>query len=77
MPMTKEVNSRYIQLDLITGKETDFHVWDIKLSVFNSAVVDLLDVARRDYMEYFDDKILQLHGNPKIRGQLARLLSRK
>ena len=49
----------------MTGKEKDFHVSDMKPFVFDSAVVDLLDVARRDYMEYFVDKILQHRGNPK------------
>ena len=51
--------------DLITGKEMDFHVSDMKPFVFDSDVVDPMDVARRDYMEYFVDKILQHRGNPK------------
>ena len=38
---------------------------DIKPCVFDSAVVDSMDVARCDYMEYFVDKILQHRGNPK------------
>ena len=33
--------------------------------VEHDAVVDPMDVARRDYMEYFVDKILQHCGNPK------------
>ena len=37
----------------------------MKPFVFDSAVVDPMDVARRDYMEYFVDKILQHRGNPK------------
>ena len=57
--------SRYTLLDLITGKEMDFHASDMKPSVFDSAVVDPMNVARRDYMEYFVDKILQHRGNPK------------
>ena len=57
--------SSYTLLDLITGKEMDFHVSNIKPFVFDSAVVDPTDVARRDYMEYFVDKILQHRGNPK------------
>ena len=58
-------NSHYTLLDLITGKEIDFHVSDMKQFVFDSAVVDPMDVAHRDYMEYFVDKILQHRGNPK------------
>ena len=37
----------------------------MKPFVFDSALVGPMDVARRDYMEYFVDKILQHHGNPK------------
>ena len=58
-------NSRNTLLDLITDKETDFHVSDMKPFVFDSAAVDPLNVARRDYMKYFVDKILQHRGNPK------------
>ena len=43
----------------------DFHVSDMKPFVFDSAVVNPMDVARDDYMDYFVDKILQHRGNPK------------
>ena len=49
----------------MTGKEMDFHMSDMKPFVFDSAVVDPMDVARRDYMDYFVDKILQHRGNSK------------
>ena len=49
--VVKGLNFRYTLLDLITGKEMDFHVLDMKPFVFDSAVVDPMDVARRDYME--------------------------
>ena len=44
----KGLNSRYTLLDLITGKEKDYHVSDMKPFVFDSAIVDPLDIARRD-----------------------------
>ena len=65
MKVIKGLNSRDTLLDLISGKEMDFHVSDMKPFVFDSAVVDPMDVARRDYTEYFVNKILQHHGNPK------------
>ena len=65
MKVIKGLNSRDTLLDLISGKEMDFHLSDMKPFVFDSAVVDPMDVARRDYMEYFVDKILQHRGNPK------------
>ena len=40
-------------LDLMTGKETDFHVSDMKPLVFDSAVTNPQDIARRDRMEFF------------------------
>ena len=65
MKVIKGFNSRYTLLNPITGKETDFQFSDMKLFVFNSAVVDPLDIARRVYMKYFVDKILQHCGSPK------------
>ena len=65
MRVIKGLNSRYTLLDLITGKEKDFHVSDMKPFVFDSAVTDPLDVARRDHMEFFVEKILAHRGNLK------------
>ena len=45
MKEVKGLNSRYALLDLITGKETDLHVSDMKPFIFDSAVVDPLDIA--------------------------------
>ena len=53
MRVVKGLNSRYTFLDLITGKEKDYHVSDMKPFVFDSAIVDPLDIARRDQMEFF------------------------
>ena len=39
-------------LDLITGKEKDYHVSDMKPFVFDSAITNPIDVARRDRMEF-------------------------
>ena len=61
----KVIKGLSFPLYTITGKEMDFHVSDMKPSVFGSAVVDPMDVAHCDYMEYFVDKILQHRGNPK------------
>ena len=47
----------------ITLKEKEFHVSDMKPFVFDAALTDPLDVARRDNMEYVIDKILEHGGN--------------
>ena len=64
MRVIKGLNSRYTLLDLITGKEKDYdyHVSDMKPFVFDSALVDPLDIARRDQMESFIEKISDHRG---------------
>ena len=57
MRVIKGLDSRYTLLNLITGKEKDYHVSDMKPFVFDSALVDPLDIARRDQMEFFIEKI--------------------
>ena len=46
MRVIKGLYSHYTLLDLITGKEKDYHVSDMKPFVFDSALVDPLDIAR-------------------------------
>ena len=60
MRVIKGLNSRYTLL--ITGKEKDYHVSDMKPFVFDTAIVDPLDIARRDQMEFFIKKISDHRG---------------
>ena len=53
MTVVNGLNYRYVILDLFTGEEKVFRVSDMKPFVFDPAVVDLLDIPRRDHMEYF------------------------
>ena len=53
----KGLNSCYTLLGLITGKEKDYHVSDMKPFVLDSALVDPLDIARCYKMEFFIKKI--------------------
>ena len=62
MRVIKGLISRYTLLDLITGKEKDYHVSDMKPFVFDSAIVDLLDIARRDQIEFLIEKISDHRG---------------
>ena len=62
MRVIKGLNSRYTLLDLIIGKEKDYLVSDMKPFVCYSALVDLLDIARRDQMEFFIEKISDHRG---------------
>jgi hypothetical protein len=63
-------NSRYKLYDLITHKENTFHTSDMKPFLFDSAITDPLDVARRDHMEFFVEQILDHRGNIKRRTTL-------
>ena len=63
MRVIKGLNSRYTLLDLITGKEKDYHVSDMKPFVFDSALVDPLDIARRDQMEFLSRKFSIIEEN--------------
>ena len=59
-------NSRYTLYDLVTNKEKDYHVSDMKVFLYDASVVDPLDVARRDHMEFFVESILD-HRNVQTR----------
>ena len=56
--------SEYVLLDLVTKKEKHIHVKRIKQFHF-SPTSDPLDIARRDYLEFFVEEILAHRGNVK------------
>ena len=51
--------SKFKLLDLITNKEKDYNVTDLKPFYFDPLVVNPVDVARKDYLEFFIEKILK------------------
>ena len=55
--------SRYKLDDLVTLKEKMFHTSDMKPFVFDPALIDHLDVARRDHMEFFVETVLGHKGD--------------
>jgi hypothetical protein len=59
------VLSEYLLLDLITDKQKTYHVLDLKPFVFDPLNTDPLDIARRDYMEFFIKKILAMSADVK------------
>ena len=70
MRVLKGLNSRHTLLDLITSKEKDYHLSYMKPFVFDSALVDPLDIARRDQMEFFIEKISDHRGKLSQRKSL-------
>ena len=57
--------SIYTLFDLVQNKEKQYHVTDLKVFNFDPLQVDPLDIARRDYLEFFVEEILIMTGNPK------------
>jgi hypothetical protein len=57
--------SEYLLLDLITGKEKPYHVSDMKELRFDPLVTNPLDIARRDYLEFVVEAILDMIGDIK------------
>ena len=58
-------NSRYALFDLITNEEKGCHVSDMKPFIFNADLIDPVDVARRDYVEFFIENVISYRGNLK------------
>ena len=65
MKILSSQDSEYLLLDLVSGKEKLFHVKKMRTFHFNPSTVDPLDIARRDYDEFFVERILQHEGDFK------------
>ena len=63
MKVVSNKGSEYLLLDLITKKERSIHVTRIKEFHFAPSQVDPTDIARRDYLEFFVEAILDHRGN--------------
>jgi hypothetical protein len=57
--------SEYLLFDLIQNKEKSYHASDLKPFIFDPLHVNPLDIARRDYLEFFVEKVLDMTGDPK------------
>ena len=62
--VVKGNNSRYTLYDVVSQKTSDYHVSDLKPFLYDPAITNV-DVARRDHMEFFFDKILG-HRDPPV-----------
>ena len=63
MRVISGTNPIFSLLNLVTNKPKDYHVSDIKPFVFDPLRTDPLDVARKDYLEFFVEAILKHQGN--------------
>jgi hypothetical protein len=55
--------AEYTLLDLVTGKEKWYHMTQLKPFRFDPTHVDPTDIARRDYLEFLIEDILDMKGN--------------
>ena len=67
-------NSDYTLLDITTKKHKHLHISNLKQFVFNPKHTDPADVARRDYMEFFIESIIQHQGNSRRKTQMRFLV---
>jgi hypothetical protein len=63
MKVLENIGSEYRLLNLITMKEKLYHAQHMKPFIFNPHQTIPTDVARRDYLEYFVEEILEHTGN--------------
>jgi transposase InsO family protein len=57
--------SEYLLYDLITDKAKPYHVSDMKPFMYDPLKTNPVDIARRDYLEFFVEKILGMTGDIK------------
>jgi Chromo (CHRromatin Organisation MOdifier) domain len=75
MKVVSGSDSRYLLYDLITQKQKVYHVSVMKPFVYDPAVTTPLDVARRDYMEFFVKTIIDHRGNIERKTDLQFFVS--
>jgi hypothetical protein len=66
--------SDYTLLDITTKKFKHIHVSNLKQFVFDPNHTDPADVARRDYMEFFIESILEHKGNSRRKSEMKFLV---
>ena len=67
----------YTILNLITLKNVKYHMSQLKTFLFNSMHTDPTDVARRDYLEFFIEEIVDMRGNISSYGSVCIELNKK
>ena len=55
--------NEYTLFDLINKKEVTYHVTDLKQFIFNPERHSPQDIARKDYLEFFVEKVISHRGN--------------
>jgi transposase InsO family protein len=65
LQVISNTGSEYLLLDLITHKTKPYHITDMKPFRFDPLVTNPIDIARKDYLEFFIEEILNMRGEGK------------
>jgi hypothetical protein len=74
MRVISQKDNTYELLDLVTNKPKKYHVKDIHPFHFNPSITDPVDIARRDYLEFFIEQVLDHKGDPRRKSSLKFLI---
>ena len=66
--------STYTLQDLVTNKEHEYHITQLKAFQYDKTETDPTDIARKEAQEFLVDQVLEHRGNPKERNSLEFLI---
>jgi transposase InsO family protein len=66
--------NEYTLFNLVTNLERHYHITEMRPFHFDPSITDPLDIARRDYLEFFVDKIIDHRGSDKRKKELEFLV---
>jgi hypothetical protein len=69
MKVERRDGDRYILMNLVTGKEADFHVQLLKSFLYDERVTDPLEIAIREHDEYLVEQIMEHRYAERINGK--------
>lgn len=66
--------NEYVLFDLVKNINKHYHITDMRPFHFDPSITDPLDIARRDYLEFFIERVLDHRGSPKRKKSLEFLI---
>jgi hypothetical protein len=72
--VVRSAGNEYLLFDLVKNKEKHYHVTDMHPFHFDPSIIYPLDIARRDYLEFFIEKVLDHRGSLKCKSSLEFLI---
>jgi transposase InsO family protein len=66
--------NHYHLIDLVQNRPKYYHVKDMRLFHFDPSITNPIDIARRDYLEFFIEKVIQHRGDVRRRKSVEFLI---